>query len=67
MKSVASLCPFGVKYISVWKINEAECCSVSLSLISLMSLLLLSNNSNPHVPMLKRRSFVEAGFEHYLN
>ena len=32
-----------------------------LSLISLISLFLLLNNSNPHAPTLERTSFVEVG------
>lgn len=40
-----------------------QCCSVFLRLISLMSLFLLLNKSNPHAPTLEHLSFVKTGLQ----
>lgn len=74
IKSVAfpAPSPFGVKYKSVWKSNGAnsvstECpsgyCAVLLSLISPISLILLSDYSNLHTPILEAR--VKTGFRQH--
>lgn len=69
MKSVASLSPFGVMYISKRKIKEAgsvitecatPCCSVFiLSFLSYLHSFML-NNANPHAPTLEHVNPVKA-------